>query len=98
MAQQNFSNGESGQSVRDKITANFTELYPKRIQITDQGTPITFNPIVPDGVLFEIIPISCRYLGQDVGVSFENVTESGMVARSAEPIAILIYQILTFPE
>lgn len=37
MAQENFSDGESGLSVRTKITNNFTELYA--MIRTGTGTP-----------------------------------------------------------
>lgn len=82
--------------IRGQLNSMFNELYPIRAQITDQGTQITFNPSIPINTEFEVILISCMYLGQSVGVGFSNITRLGMTATSAEPNATLIYQILTF--
>ena len=96
MAQRKFTNGEGGDSVRSKIDNNFAELYPKRINITDQGTPIVFSTPIPIDTEFEVIPIACQYIGQNVGVVLSDVTRLGMTATSAEPNATLFYQILTY--
>lgn len=96
MAQQDFVNGENGGSVRAKIKSNFSELYPKKIEITDQGTDIVFNTPVPIATEFEVYPISCMFAGQSVGVYFSDITRFGFTAISAEPNATLLWNVITF--
>lgn len=98
MAQQTINNGESGSSVRTKLNAMFTELYPKKVSITSSGTAIVFTTPVPIDTPFEVFPVSCMFAGQSVGVYFEDITRFGFTAYSAEPSATLLYNVLTFPE
>lgn len=40
MSKQTINNGESGSSVRSKLNANFTDLYP---EVVDYDTELTFD-------------------------------------------------------